>query len=87
MQDYEYLFVKTLHQKLKEKIVGKIFVNVAHDELIIKIETYGGLIFSASFGNFSERFMNGFSTEYAAFDVFKQYEKFISNNVLKKYFI
>ena len=34
MRDYEYLFATTLHEKLKEKIVGGIFVNVTPDDVL-----------------------------------------------------
>ena len=78
MKDYEYLFVKLLHQKIKDKIVGKVFVKVnTNDELFVEIISYGNLIFNSSIGHFSERLLNGWSSDYAAYEIIKQYKTFI----------
>lgn len=84
IRDCEYLFETTLHQKLKGKVVGKVFVKVTrNDELLVKIESYGNLKFSLTFDNFSERIINGWSTDYAEYEILKQYKSFI----LGKYFM
>lgn len=83
MTDYEYLFTTTLHQKLREKIVGKIFVKVTrNDELFVKIESYGGLEYRFYRSNFSESIVNGYTTDFAAYEVVTEFKKFIMN----KYF-
>lgn len=83
MFDYEYLFAMSLHAKLKENVVGKVYVAVTKkDELYVRIESYGGLIFDWSAGDFSTRILNGYTSEYASYDVMKKYKKFI----MKKYF-
>lgn len=83
MKEYEYLFSTNLHAKLKEKIVGKIFVKVTYnDELLIKINSYGNLECTIHIGNFSERILNGWSTDYAVYEVIKQYREFLN----KKFF-
>ena len=39
MKEYEYLFAMSLQQKLKHRIVGRIYVTVdPYDELIVKIK-------------------------------------------------
>ena len=84
MRDYEYLFAKTLHQKLKEKIIGRIFVKVNNnDELYVEIESFGDFTFRTSIDNFSDRILNGLSTDYVVYDIVKQYKSF----VMKKYFM
>lgn len=84
MTDYEYLFTTTLHQKLREKIVGKIFVKVTrNDELFVKIESYGGLEYRFYRSNFSESIVNGYTTDFAAYEVVAEFKKFITN----KYFV
>ena len=84
MKDYEYLFTRTLHQKLKEKIIGKIFVTVNHDdELRVEIESFGDFTFRTKLDNFSDRILNGLTTDYVAYDIVKQYKSFIA----KKYFM
>lgn len=84
MMDYEYLFSMNLHQKLREKVIGKVFCRVNDEnELYVKIESLGDLKFSTTIDNFSERVLNGYSTEYAVYEIMSKYEKFIHN----KYFI
>lgn len=79
MKDYEYLFATTLQQRLKEKIVGKIFIKVTlHDELFIKIDTLGGLEYKLFINDFSNKILNGWTTEYAAYEVITQYKRFIN---------
>ena len=83
MMDYEYMFAMTLQQKMRERVIGKIFCAVRDDILYVKIESRGNLTFEIEFDNFSERFLNGFSTDYAMYEVLRKYERFIRN----RYFI
>lgn len=84
MMDYEYLFAMTLHQKLRERVYGKIFCEVNRDNvLVVEIKSRGDWIFNMEFDNFSERFINGFTTEYAMYEVVNKYKKFITN----RYFV
>lgn len=84
MMDYEYLFSMNLRQKLRERVIGKIYCKVNEEnELYIKIESLGDLKFSMTINNFSERILNGYSTEYAVYEVMSKYEKFVHN----RYFI
>lgn len=81
MRDYEKLIATAIHGKLKEKIKGKVFVEVNEDdELFVKITSYGDLRFEKKFPNFSDRFMNGFTTDYAVYEVEKDFKKFIMRN-------
>ena len=83
MLDYEYLFSTALHTKLKELIQGGIFVKVTWDDiLIVKIKRQDGNNFEYSFENFSKRILNGFTTDYAAYEVESEYRRF----VLKQFF-
>lgn len=84
MTDYEYLFAMSLHNKFREKLVGKNFVGVRDDRLNIKIESNGGLIFEISYPNFAERMLNGLSTEYIVYEVCEKYKKFIINRHFKR---
>lgn len=84
MMDYEYLFAMTLRQKLRERVYGKIFCEVNRDNvLVVEIKSRGDWIFNMEFDNFSERFINGFTTEYAMYEVVNKYKKFITN----RYFV
>lgn len=84
MMDYKYLFATTLHAKLKEKIIGKIYVAVTRENaLLVKIESFGGLSYSTTIDNFSDKILNGYSTDYAAYEIVSQYRKFVTNKFLK----
>lgn len=86
MMDYEYLFSMNLHQKLRERVIGKVYCKVNEEnELYIKIESFGNLKFSMTIDNFSERILNGYSTEYAVYEIMSEYEKFIHNRYFIKY--
>lgn len=84
MTDYEYLFSMNLQAKLKDKIQGAIFVKVnENDSLVIKIMRQDGNNFDVSFTDFSNRMLNGFSTDYAAYEVTKKYQKFVMKQFFK----
>lgn len=81
--NYEYLFQTNLHAKIREKVIGKVFVKVNQDDvLIVKIESFGNLKFETSIDNFSKRILNGYSTDYAAYEIVKRYTSYI----MKRYF-
>lgn len=83
MKDYEYLFAMNLHTRLKERIEGKVFVKVKeNDNLYVKIESFGDLRYEVELLNFSERVINGLTSEYITYEIVKQYKRF----VLERYF-
>lgn len=82
--DYEYLFSMNLQAKLKERIRGGIFVKVnENDSLVIKITRRDNNNFEASFTDFSDRMLNGFTTDYAAYEVTKKYREFVMKQFFK----
>lgn len=85
MNDYEYLFSTSLHQKLKSKIVGKIHCKVDSelDYLVVDIQSFGGITYRHVIVNFSYRLVNGLSTEQAAYEIVGQYKR----AVIDRYFI
>ena len=86
--NYKYLFSTVLYSKLKEKIIGKIFTRVVYnDTLLINIMSYDNIEFVMEINNFSEKILNGYSTDYAVYEVMNKYQKFITNQVMKKYFV
>lgn len=87
MSEYEYNFVTNLQAKLKAKIKGRIYCEVnRHDELYVKIINCDDTRYEDHLKNFSERFLNGWSTDYAAYEIVRMYEKFIKEELKKKYF-
>lgn len=84
MTDYEYLFSTNLHAKLKERIHGGIYVKVNdNDSLVVKIMRNDGNNFDVSFTDFSNKFLNGFTTDYAAYEVQKKYRDFVMKQFFK----
>lgn len=79
MADYEYEFVTLLQRKLKDKIIGRIYVAVIeNDTLLIKIERIEGMVDRIFIGNFSDRIRNGWTTDYAVYEVMKEYKQIIN---------
>lgn len=82
--DYEYLFSMNLQARLKEQIQGAVFVKVDMDDnLIVKITRRDKNNFEMSISNFSDRMLNGFTTEYAAYDIRKKYRDFVMEQFFK----
>lgn len=84
MSNYEYVFATNLHEKLKGQIRGRIFVKVVSDDrLYVSIQRdVADKVFNLYINNFSDRILNGWSTDYAAYEIRQDYRKFI----MKKYF-
>lgn len=84
MLDYEYFFSTNLHAKLKERIQGGIYVKVNQDDiLVVKIQRQDGNNFEYRFENFSSKIINGFTTDYAAYEVVSEYRKFVLRQFFK----
>lgn len=81
--DYGKLFAMNLHGKLKEKIVGHIFVVVNQwDKLVVEIEMEG-LKYRVVYDDFSNRILHGWTSDYAVYEIMQGYRTFIR----KKFFI
>lgn len=89
MTDYGYLFSKTLHKKLKEKVRAGVHVKSTPDDKleIIIARTSENLIFTMYIDDFSTKLLNGYSTDYATYEILEKYRRFITNITEKRYFI
>ena len=76
--ELKYLFSVALHEKLKRKIKGKIFCKVYGEKLIITIEKIGGITYTMTIHDFSDKVLNGYTTDYALYEILKEYHSFIS---------
>lgn len=83
MCDFEYLFSTELHRKLKEKIIGGIWVKVYHNELHVKITGHDGIEYEFVRENFNKRILNGYSSDYVVYEIVKEYKAFILDNYFK----
>ena len=84
MQDYEYLFSKELHRRLKEKVKGKVWVKAYRDELHVTITAFEGeLEYEFVEDDLSNKILNGFSSDYAVYTIMKDYHKFVNEIFFK----
>jgi hypothetical protein len=76
-----------LHERLKEQIFGKIFCKITYnDELYVNIESCGDVNYSLTIPNVTEKIINGWSTEYAAYEIVNAFKKHVIKIAMKKYF-
>ena len=85
MVDYEYLIAMNLHAKLKEKVVGKIYVTVRDDKLYVRIDSFENLTWDLSIPNFSQMVLKGFSIECIADDIANKFKKYVIKKTVNKY--
>lgn len=85
MTEYGYIFSTALHERLKKKVRAGVFVRSTDDDNceIVIARKNEGFEFKMVIPDFSTKILNGYSTEYAAYEVLEKYRKFISN----RYFI
>lgn len=84
MAGYEYDFAILLQQKLKTKIYGGIYVTVLEDdELLVKVVRDGVVDFKWSIRDFAKRICNGWTTDYAAYEIVEAYKRCL----MKRYFV
>ena len=76
LMEYEYDFCVALHEKLKEKIRGKIFTIIEND--ILRVEVYiRNENWAIAWGDISEKILTGLSTETVSRVVARQYRNYI----------
>lgn len=82
MREIKQVFARNLGQKLAEKIFGKVSVKIYDDEIHVNIQCWTDMDCEIVLNNFTNRIINGYSTDYAAYEVLEQYRKI----VMRKYF-
>lgn len=82
--DCMYIFATAVYAKLKEVILGRVFTRVENDSLYIEIRRIEGLIFKMSIDDISKKIINGYTAEYAAYEVLRKYKKFVLNKYFKE---
>ena len=84
MQDYEYLFSTELHKRLKEKVKGKVWVKIYHDELHVNIiPDENGELYEFVMTDMASRILNGLSTSYIVYDILKAYRNYVNKQYFK----
>ena len=54
---------------------------------IVIARTSENLVFTMYVDDFSTKLLNGYSTDYAVYEILEKYKRFIMNNTMKKYFV
>ena len=84
MQDYEYLFSKELHRRLKEKVKGKVWVKIYQNELHVTIKIFEcELKYEFVEEDLSNKILNGLSSDYAVYTIMKDYHNFVNEIFFK----
>lgn len=84
MYDYEFVFAKTLQQKIIDQVWAGVKTWVSGDELYVSImRDENDINFVTSIPGFSERILNGWTTDYAAYEVIKKYKAYITKMIFK----
>lgn len=76
--NYKFIFTSKLHADLKEKVHGGVFCRVIDEKLIVEIDN-GNLHFGMTFDYFTGRIHSGWSVTHAAYEVMKEYKKFVNS--------
>ena len=80
MCDYEYLCCTSLHDKLKAKIKGNVWIKAYRDELHIEIANIDcGLKYEYSVNDLSNRILHGLNLDEVACEITKNYKRYINN--------
>ena len=82
MQEYEYVAVKALHEKLKERIDAKIYVIVTKDDSLFVCIDKDRIHYKKYFNDITYELLGGSFAEKFCDAIVKDYKKF----VLSKYF-
>lgn len=84
MTQYGYHFSMALYTKLKERIYGHIYVKHTYeDQLYIQITRRDGLNFEVYIENLSEKMLNGYTTDYAVYEIVEKLKKYVMNSYFK----
>ena len=85
MQDYEYLFAMNVQQRLKDMVKARVFCKInPDDELYVEIEERdSGIGYYCVIPAFSQKILNGYTSEYAAYEVVKSYKNYIMKMFFK----
>ncbi len=85
MEEYESLFCMALHNRLKEKLIGKVYCEVNEsDQLYVSITSYQNVKWEYRLDNFSRRIqLVQITSDGVANDIIKKYKGII----LRKYFV
>lgn len=83
MNDYEKMFTEKLQQALKDKIYGKVFVNIKNDQIYVHIKCWNDIDYECYIDDFANKFINGLNSEYVCYMILQAYRKFVVQRYFK----
>lgn len=88
MNEYKIIFANNLQSELKRKIKGKVFVTVTKtDGIYVQLTNeMDNIQFKTYVENLSDKLHNGYSVNYAGYEIIKQYKEYIRKVVEERYF-
>lgn len=87
MVEYERLFAESVQKKLKNKIIGRIFVCVTHnDELLVKIYRDEDVMFQSLEPHFTKNLQNGLTSNEVVRNTVKQFRETIHKKIDNEWF-
>ena len=87
MKEHEQYFAMTLQQKLKKRVIGRVFVKITYnDEILVVIRYSDDEEFKIFIPNFTDKLINGLSTDYVAYEVLNEYRKCLIERMNSRYF-
>lgn len=85
LMEHEYVFCLALHEKLKERVRGKVYTTIKDDALIVEIHM-GRTNFIKTFDNFTDKLHFGLATDDIVSAIVPAYKKFLVNDLEQRYF-
>lgn len=87
MDEYKKVFATNLQNNLKRNIKGKVFVSVVkYDGVYVQITAEDGVVFKTHIQKLSDKLLNGYSINYAVYEITSQYREYIKKIVDERYF-
>ena len=87
MTDYEFIFSNKLKEKLNETVYGGVKTWVTKDELHVSIRLEEcGVNFEYVIPDISDRILNSFTTDYAVYEVMREYKSYLAKQLRNRFF-
>ena len=87
MDELKDIFAVKLHDLLKSRIVGSVFVKVIYDTIIIRINSFDNFYYKKEIHNFSSLVNKGTSASSMSKLIIEDYRSRLIKELMKKYFI
>lgn len=86
MPEFQYLFCIGLQKKLREKIIGNIYVKVnPNDDLIVDIRLdYENIDYRWKRIDISNAILRGYNSDDAVWEIYKSYKAYIRHRFFKE---